>query len=74
MTDADIQRKIDLCEELLRVAAILEPGASRFRGLLLLDLQACLTVQANRKFNDNSLTKEGAEVMTEFSFFISIVI
>ncbi|XP_037033385.1 SET domain-containing protein SmydA-8-like [Bradysia coprophila] len=61
MTDAAIQRKIDLCEELLKIAAVLEPGAGRFRGLLLLDLQECLTVQAQRRFNENSLTKEGVE-------------
>ncbi|KAJ6634117.1 SET domain-containing protein SmydA-8, isoform A [Pseudolycoriella hygida] len=61
MTDAAIQRKINLCEELLKVAEIFEPGASRFRGLLLLDLQECLTVQTKREFNNDLLTKENAQ-------------
>ncbi len=63
MTDAAIQRKIDLCEELLKIAAIFEPGAGRFRGLLLLDLQACMTVQTKREFNNDLLTKEGTQVI-----------
>lgn len=62
MTDAAIQRKISLCEELLKIAAIFEPGAGRFRALLLLDLQACLTVQTKREFDNDLLTKEGAQV------------
>lgn len=66
MTDTAIQRKIDLCGELLKIAAILEPGAGRFRGLLLLDLQACVTVQVKRNYNNGLLTKNGAEVMLNF--------
>lgn len=62
MTDAAIQRKIDLCEELLKIAELFEPGAGRFRGLLLLDLQECMTVQTKREFNNDLLTKEGAQV------------
>lgn len=66
MTDAAIQRKIDLCEELLKVAEIFEPGAGRFRALLLLDLQACITVQTKREFNSDLLTKDGAQVSSDF--------
>lgn len=66
MTDAAIQRKIDLCEELLKMAELFEPGAGRFRGLLLLDLQECMTVQTKREFNNDLLTKEGAQVNTVF--------
>lgn len=62
MTDAAIQRKIDLCNELLKLAEIFEPGTGRFRGLLLLALQESLTVQTKRKFNNDLVTKDIAHV------------
>lgn len=62
MTDAAIQRKIDLCNELLKLAEIFEPGAGRFRGLLLLALQESLTLQTKRKFNNDLVTKDIAHV------------
>lgn len=70
MTDAAIQRKIDLCNELLKIAKIFEPGAGRFRGLLLLDLQESLTVQTKREFNSDLLTREGAQVQQFFILHI----
>lgn len=66
MTDAAIQRKIDLCNELLKIAEIFEPGASRFRGILLLDLQESMAVQTKREFNKELLTKQGAQVKRYF--------
>lgn len=62
MTDAALQRKIDLCNELLAVADILEPGASLFRGKILLDLQQALAVQTKREYTDGLITKEATQV------------
>lgn len=63
MSDKCLQRKIDLCNELLEIAALLEPGHSRFRGNLLYDLQAAMVVQAKRDYEHEKITKEAAKVI-----------
>lgn len=62
MNDKCLQRKIDLCHELLEIADILEPGYSRFRGNLLYDLQSAMVVQAKRDYDDDKITKEATKV------------
>lgn len=62
LSDQLLQRKIELCHELLELADKLEPGWSRFRGTLLLDLQAAMTVQTKREFETDKITKAGAQV------------
>ena len=57
-----LERKINLCTELLAVADILEPGASRLRGLLLYDLQAAKLVQAKRDLASKKILKADAQV------------
>lgn len=57
-----IERKIQLCRDLLEVADILEPGLSRFRGCLLYDLQAAITVQTKRDYAKEKITKKAAQV------------
>ncbi|XP_075980489.1 SET and MYND domain containing, arthropod-specific, member 2 [Anticarsia gemmatalis] len=61
LSDPLLKRKMDLCHELLEIADKLEPGWSRFRGGLLLDLQAAMTVQTKREFEAGKLTKAGAQ-------------
>lgn len=53
-----LERKIQLCEELLVIADILEPGYSRFKGNLLYDLHAAMVAQANRKYDNQLITKQ----------------
>jgi hypothetical protein len=62
LTDKLLERKINLCTELLAVADILEPGASRLRGLLLYDLQAAKVVQAKRDLASEKILKASAQV------------
>jgi len=62
LTDKLLERKVDLCTELLAVADILEPGASRLRGLLLYDLQAAKVVQAKRDLSSGKILKAAAQV------------
>jgi hypothetical protein len=62
LTDKLLERKINLCTELLAVADILEPGASRLRGLLLYDLQAVKVVQAKRDLASGKILKAAAQV------------
>lgn len=62
LSDYLLKRKIDLCHELLEVADNVDPGWSRFRGTILLELQAAMMMQTKRDFEDEKLTKEGAQV------------
>ena len=62
ITDAGLSRKIELCMELLEIADLFEPGASHFRGKVLLDLQEAITVQTKREYDNDLLTKGGAQV------------
>ncbi|XP_036326131.1 SET domain-containing protein SmydA-8-like [Rhagoletis pomonella] len=61
MTDGAVKRKVELCQELLEVADILDGGWSIFRGNLLLDLQEALVVQAKREFKSGLLTKANVQ-------------
>lgn len=65
LTDLALSRKIELCHELLDIASVFEPGASLFRGKVLLDLQEAITVQTKRKFNNALITKESAQVLNK---------
>ncbi|XP_066994525.2 SET domain-containing protein SmydA-8 isoform X2 [Anabrus simplex] len=61
LTDKQLARRIDLCHELLELADILDPGASRLRGSLLFDLQATMVVKAKKDFQEEKITKSAAE-------------
>ncbi|XP_971538.2 SET domain-containing protein SmydA-8 [Tribolium castaneum] len=58
-----IDRKIELCKELLAVAEVLEPGQSWFRGLLLYDLFEALVAKAERRGED--IDEETKNYLTE---------
>lgn len=62
LPDRLLKRKIDLVHELLEVADKLEPGWTKFRGTLLLELQAAITVQAKREFEAGIITKTATQV------------
>ncbi|XP_023303762.2 SET domain-containing protein SmydA-8 [Lucilia cuprina] len=61
MNDAAIKRKIELCQELLEVADVLDGGWSIFRGNLLLDLQEAMFVQTKREFLNGLLTQAATQ-------------
>ncbi|KAJ0174501.1 hypothetical protein K1T71_009609 [Dendrolimus kikuchii] len=61
LPDHLLKRKIDLSHELLEVADKLEPGWTKFRGTLLLELQAAMTFQAKREFESGKITKAAAQ-------------
>ncbi|XP_050677189.1 SET domain-containing protein SmydA-8 [Leptidea sinapis] len=61
LPDYLLKRKIDICFELLEVADQLEPGWTKFRGNILLELQAALVMQSKRDFEVDKITKEGAQ-------------
>jgi hypothetical protein len=57
-----LERKINLCTELLAIADILDPGATRLRGVLLYGLQAAMVVRAKRDLASDTITKTAAQV------------
>ncbi|XP_072944835.1 SET domain-containing protein SmydA-8 [Epargyreus clarus] len=61
LPDHLLKRKIDICHELLELADKLEPGWSRFRGTILLELQSVMTLETKRDFENGKLTKEAAQ-------------
>nr|CAD7442405.1 unnamed protein product [Timema bartmani] len=61
LSDEHLERKIDLCHELLEVADALSPGMSRMRGVLLFELQAAMVVNTRREFESDQITKERAQ-------------
>ncbi|XP_034834632.1 SET domain-containing protein SmydA-8 [Maniola hyperantus] len=61
LPDYLLKRKVDICHELLDVADKLEPGWSRFRGTILLELQAAMTMQTKREFEVEKITKAAAQ-------------
>lgn len=62
LPNALLRRKVDLCHELLEIADKLEPGWTKFRGTLLLELQAAMTMKTKREFETGKLTKAAAQV------------
>lgn len=66
MNAAAINRKVELCRELLTVADIIDGGWSIFRGQLLLDLQEALAIQAKQQYLNDLLTREGVQVFRYF--------
>ncbi|OWR49372.1 hypothetical protein KGM_209725 [Danaus plexippus plexippus] len=56
-----LSRKIDICNELLEVAEKLDPGWSRFRGSILLELEAAMTIKIKKEFEAEMLTKTEAQ-------------
>ncbi|XP_075159694.1 SET and MYND domain containing, arthropod-specific, member 2 [Haematobia irritans] len=58
---AALKRKIELCQELLEIAEVLDGGWSIFRGNLILDLQEAMAIQAKREFLDGLLTKQATQ-------------
>lgn len=63
MNAAAINRKVELCRELLTVADLIDGGWSIFRGQLLLDLQEALSIQTKQQYLNGLLTEEGAQVI-----------
>ncbi|XP_053954619.1 SET domain-containing protein SmydA-8 [Anastrepha ludens] len=65
MNDAAVKRKMELCQELLEVAEVLDGGWSIFRGNLMLDLQQALVEQIKREHAKGLLTAENVSEKIE---------
>ncbi|CAG9564431.1 unnamed protein product [Danaus chrysippus] len=58
MTEELLQRKIEICRDLMKVFDVIEPGYSRLRGITLYELHAPLMVLTTRAFERKEITKE----------------
>ncbi|CAH0725452.1 unnamed protein product, partial [Brenthis ino] len=58
MSEALLQRKVEICRDLMKVFDIIEPGYSRLRGITLYELHAPLMVLTTRDFERKAITKE----------------
>ncbi|XP_022118009.2 SET domain-containing protein SmydA-8 [Pieris rapae] len=61
LSDELLERKVEICHELLEIADKLEPGWSKFRGSILLELQGAMVMQTKRDFEADKITKSGAQ-------------
>ncbi|XP_071541764.1 uncharacterized protein [Panulirus ornatus] len=64
VSDADLCRVVDLSKELLRLAAIIDPGLSRFRGVVLLELGRASAESLERRTPQSSPTADPDGVST----------
>ncbi|XP_056644381.1 SET domain-containing protein SmydA-8-like isoform X1 [Diorhabda sublineata] len=55
--DEMLERKIEICREVLGVLDVIEPGYSRIRGVTLYELHAPLMILLTRKLAGKSVTK-----------------
>lgn len=58
LPDIILERKVELCYQLLEVLDVIEPGNSRIRGVTLYELHGPLMVLARHRYQNDVITKE----------------
>ncbi|CAH0588795.1 unnamed protein product [Chrysodeixis includens] len=58
MPDAELNRKIEICRDLMKAFDVIEPGYSRLRGVTLYELHAPLMILTTRDFEKKAITKD----------------
>ncbi|XP_023948168.2 SET domain-containing protein SmydA-8-like isoform X2 [Bicyclus anynana] len=58
MPEEQLQRKVEICRDLMKVFDVIEPGYSRLRGITLYELHAPLMVLTTRDFEKKAITKD----------------
>ncbi|CAH1104725.1 unnamed protein product [Psylliodes chrysocephalus] len=58
LPDLILERKVELCNQLLEVLDVIEPGNSRIRGLILFELHGPLMVLARHQYQNDVIDKE----------------
>lgn len=56
-----LQRKEEYCRDLLRVVNVLEPGASRLRGIICYELHAPMMIKITREFENRTINSNDRE-------------
>ncbi|XP_060522073.1 SET domain-containing protein SmydA-8-like isoform X2 [Cylas formicarius] len=57
LSEEQLERKRDLCEEVLKIFNVLEPGYTRIRGVTLYEIHAPVMILLNREIESNSMSK-----------------
>ncbi|XP_039275634.1 SET domain-containing protein SmydA-8-like isoform X4 [Nilaparvata lugens] len=58
LPDILLEHKVDLCERIMEVADVIEPGYSRLRGLILYELHVPMMLFARARFEYGEINKE----------------
>lgn len=58
MPEMELNRKIQICRDLMKVFDVIEPGYSRLRGVTLYELHAPLMILTTRDFEKKAISKE----------------
>ncbi|KAG5899749.1 hypothetical protein JTB14_006087 [Gonioctena quinquepunctata] len=58
LPDILIERKVDLCQQLLEVLVVIEPGYSRIRGMTLYELHGPLMILARHQYQNDFINKD----------------
>ncbi|XP_060522635.1 SET domain-containing protein SmydA-8 [Cylas formicarius] len=58
LPDVVLERKLEMCVQLLEVLDVIEPGLSRIRGITLYELHAPMMVLARHQYQYDAITKE----------------
>ncbi|KAJ8712607.1 hypothetical protein PYW07_005449 [Mythimna separata] len=58
MPEAELNRKIEICRDLMKAFDVIEPGYSRLRGVTLYELHAPLMILTTRDFEKKAITKD----------------
>ncbi|XP_023029358.2 SET domain-containing protein SmydA-8 [Leptinotarsa decemlineata] len=58
LPDLLLERKVELCQQLLEVLDIIEPGCSRIRGMTLYELHGPLMILARHQYQNDAINKD----------------
>lgn len=58
LPDLILERKVELCNQLLEVVNVIEPGHSRIRGITLYELHSPLLVLARHQYASDTINKD----------------
>ncbi|CAH1180294.1 unnamed protein product [Phaedon cochleariae] len=58
LPDIILERKVELCHQLLEVLDVIEPGRSRIRGIILYEVHGPLMMLARHQYQNEVITKE----------------
>lgn len=67
-----LQRKIEICENLLRVYNAIDPGEANQRTNVMFELKCATIIQTKHKFNRKLIDKEQATVRIKFLICVSL--
>ncbi|KAJ8979859.1 hypothetical protein NQ317_016043 [Molorchus minor] len=65
LPDILLERKVELCMQLLEVLDVIEPGRSRIRGIVLYELHGPLMALARHQYQTDTISKEEFKIQLQ---------